>query len=292
MLILGGTRACARGSAPARLVMVILGALLITGCSDKPQREPEPAPTVRGLGSRKATTQRADPTAEGAAHCFSLPLYEPLDDAWAVTSESALDPVMTELWRQNGMRVRLLDPARYEEFQKALPRAFGAEAQRLIAGGEPIAVRVSAPTDRRLRVTLVTGDDGPRVESLSRGEPQFFVNLQDTQDGRVVAEVTPHLYQPRVTVQPRSPLESRFDGRKFSELTLRTVLTRGRLLVIGLEETPQRPRATQPATQPAPERRDETRLSDLFLTAQRMRRPTQVLLVIGLPASKDDAAKD
>lgn len=281
--------------------------LLAAGCkSDKPDRRPEPPPKVRDLGSGKPATQPVQLT-EGVVERFSLPLYEPLDKAWAVTVQDPIDPVMLELWRQNGMRVALLDPTQYGAFVEALPQGIGREAKRLILQSRPIPLAVSARTTRAREVELITGDDGPRDETIPAGTPQFLVSLQPAEDGRVVASVTPHVHHRRVSVVPRSPLEALYDGRAFEELTLRSVLTDGRLLVIGLEEIPERPEpapTTQPATQPAvdpnepllgetqpAEARPKTRLSDLLLTAERLKRPTQMLVIVGLPTREQEAPR-
>ena len=164
---------------------------------------------------------------------LDLPLLGPgLDEAWRLVDESDLDAAELAAWRDNGLRVGLLDRKKWRSFVRDLPQAVNARVERFVTDDRPTLLLASRSLDEAFEVALPDCQDSPSVDPVTRGRLQLLIRLMPGKSGRRVMQLTPHHHVPKTSILPRSARDKLLEGRLYTELSLRVELPPGMLLVI------------------------------------------------------------
>ncbi len=272
---------------------------------------------------KRSETTNAEPAKPAIFAQFTridLPLTADLESVWALAHTASLEPGQLSLWQANGMRVGVIEAADTKAFREGLASAVGNRVQRLHGRSEGrVPLALSPPLAKPLRVQVLDAlDTKPRSVVLAApARCQFLLDLKPTEHGQMQVMLTPHHHVPRVTVAVRTPQEKMLDGVLFDGLTLRALLRRDDMLIIGMNriDPPKPPKDdnTSPPAEPATD--DDTssdgepnegsttpdegapdtvpakpdrpglhwlpnRLATPLLAATHQRRPVQMLLVV------------
>ncbi len=281
------------------LVLLTLGVSM----SCQPGSRKEPLPTFRDLGStrqREITPQTQPQANRIRVTRIQLPAEISLDNAWALTKLPDIDAKTLELWRDNGLRVRLLDTAQTEQFSKALQPVLDSEQLLVIASRHDLMAISPNRLRGAIHLPISDGDGKVTVAELPPGVTRFLLRIISDNDANVSVELTPQHYWPRTTLLPREPQESELDGLVFDALRIRVPLPPNQYLIVGVDppvptetETssktmigvPTSQPTNHPATQPTElKRARRLRLADLLLKLDSggRRKPRQILLVFAL----------
>ena len=182
---------------------------------------------------------------------FILPLREPIDQAWSLVGTDGLDPSIVEAWRVNGMRIGLLARNQWETFVDSLPRALHTQMDRIHAADQAIPILASRVLTETVELELPWIGDAVKVETIIKGRCQLLVQVRNTQLG-LVAQLTPHHYLQRVTLEPRSAVDKNLEGRAFDEMSI-TAPFADRDLVVVTVDLPSIESATDPPANEPPQ---------------------------------------
>ncbi len=153
---------------------------------------------------------------------------------WASIDEAALASSETHAWRDNGIRVGVLKETRLGAFVETLPTSSIAPIRWVTIPASATPVPVSPVVNRPIRFFLANPDGQHETVRLTSGRLQLLARAVPDEETGGVLELTPHVYEPRTTLQPRTPQEKALDGRVLDWLTLHVPLRLDGLLVMGL----------------------------------------------------------
>ncbi|MAE65248.1 MAG: hypothetical protein CMJ18_13335 [Phycisphaeraceae bacterium] len=274
------------------------------GCAPlTPRREPLPrlseiAPTPPD----DAWPERFDPPPRARVLCVHLARPDPPPEAWKLVEPIGLSPSVLARWAANDMRAGTLEPENLEAFHAALMPVLGSKRSVFLGSDHFMPQHTTGPLTGRVPLAL-TGVKGETSKiELDGGRLRLLIRVRRTDDGNVEVDVAPHHHRRKRTPEPRSPLETVFDGTVFDDLRLRH--TGDRLLVLGLPprppETKKPPAEPDPATEAKPEAEPDeqvveppvseplfepqvivpTRLGPLLFTTHHRDGPVQVMVIL------------
>ena len=222
-----------RSCAVAALVMM-------AACSSTPTPD-EDLPSMTEVRSdaeeqaRRVIPKSAD-TSRGIASFqkIDLPLDQSVDEAWALVNEGAFPELTRGVWNANGLRVGLLARSDVNEFVRKLPPAQGLNRSQLLGSEHPTPILRTPRLTGQARIDLTVPPMSVREVEVSGGRLQLLARLVHDDRRILVLDLLPHHHVPRLTLEPRSPLEKQLDGRIFNELGLRVEIPSTHMLVVGL----------------------------------------------------------
>lgn len=283
------------------ICLVLLTLVTATGC--QPGSHHEPLPTFHELGSRRqrdAVPQTQPQVNRVRVTRIQLPAEISLDNAWALTKLPDVDALTLELWRDNGLQVRILDAAQTEQFSKALPSPLNTEQSLVIASRHDLMAISSNRLREAVHLPVHDGDGKVTKVELPPGLARFLLRIVSEENASISVELTPQHYWPQTTLLPREPQESELDGLVFEALRLRVSLHPNQYLIVGVvppmstaietsSETTNNISTSQPTSFPATQPTEVKRirplqLADLLLKLDSgsRRKPRQILLVFTL----------
>ena len=173
---------------------------------------------------------------EAMIRVVALPLDQRLNEVWDHVDRDVLPGVTQRVWRENGLRVGVVGGQALSQMVKAMPQPVAQEYTRMIGSERrqpihtgpkltaPVTLNTAMPNEPARRVRL----RGGRARLLARMRPR------PDRPGSVILSLTPHHYEPRLSVKPRPATEQALDGRIFDDLSVRFAVPTGHFAVIGL----------------------------------------------------------
>lgn len=229
-------------------------ALLLAACSSSPPPAELPSLATIPSDAEAAARRIIPPTtspAQGVAsfQSIDLSLHESPDAAWALVDETAIPALTRGVWNANGLRIGLLPRAKVDAFVRRLPPAQGISRAQLLGSELPSPILQTPRLTGYATIDLTIPPMAVNEIEITGGRLQLLGRLTRDRHGTLVLDLLPHHHVPKVTLQPRSPLEKQLDGHIFDQLTLRVEIPPTQMLVVGL----YRPWPTSTDAPPSPE---------------------------------------
>jgi len=180
---------------------------------------------------------------------FTFALSADLTDVWEHVSEDGLDEGRVRLWRDNGIRVGIIDADSRKPFLESLPQVVNHRAQVQTLSSKWARLIAGPPLNQPLPIVLVNTPDIQTHLQLSGGRCQMLVRMEEADEGMRKLEIAPHHHRVGPSIRVRTPEQIALEGRIFEELTLRAPLMRDepKWLVIAWKPPPP-PQAKQTTT--------------------------------------------
>lgn len=275
-------------------VLALMLLLVVGGCQAGGGAPEMGFPTLNEIASRVTPVLPEDgeqPFADSGSRAWvmvrqaDLALSWSMDEAWELMDESVLSGEARRWYRDNGVRMGVLNAGDLEALAERLPAPAAMHQSRVTDAGHPVELRRSPRLSGQVALAL-PGVDEP--EPASGGVMRLLAQLRGEDPGRVSMAVVPHHHLPRQSLMPRDALERELDGRVFEELAARVDLPAGRVLVIGLHHELEFELEDDERDDPAAVLAEAERLADelpanlgrALLTARRAGRPVQVLVMV------------
>ncbi len=246
----------ARPVMTAMLAAGVMGAAL-TGCGSQqtaPAQEHLPRLTELSRAQDSADSDSFDHGVVAVASVVRiwLPGHLAIEELWKDTALHVLSEAELEHWRANQLTAAVMNRVDIPAFLQKLSANYGIRQQMITLAYELSPLEPANP--RQAQQLAVVDIQGMR-ETTGKGQLQFLL-AADAQSGDwVKLTMLPHLHQPRVSLLPRTHVEAALDGRMYSELMLRALLTPGKVLLVApslpaqvFDDTP--PEEIVPAPQP------------------------------------------
>lgn len=186
-------------------------------------------PGLPGLPDPKMTDTAGD--TPGVPRAMQQLLVQRLlfkrDDARVNFALKLLDvpPISDEalaLWRSNGMLWACCERDKLPMLMSNLPRPIDSFQYQATAGHAPLPIGLSGRLINSQRVRYFERPGESKLVKLTGGRYQMLMQLTEAKerDEPMRVELTPHHYNPRATLLPRSPNQKSRDGTTFDALQL------------------------------------------------------------------------
>jgi len=179
---------------------------------------------------------------------FTFPINHSIESAWSHIDHEAIPRQTRQAWRDNGIRLGLLDGSNLNDFREALPQSLNARQARLFAADQPTPLQKSPPLREPVRVQMPANAGGEEDLQAEDGRIALLTRARSDGAGQRFIHLIPQHHKREVSLEPRNPLEKELDGRLFNELAVRLPAPRDKFLVLALH---------RPWPEPPDERRQQ-----------------------------------
>lgn len=213
---------------------LLLGVLLV-GCATAP---PMPEGQIRKIDPGTPAPEPGlllpdtDPV-RWVSRRLSIPLGQPVEEAWAFADETVLNELSRAVWNGNGLRLGVLPASRGPVLTSVLGRTADRRDTQILSYGFPEEIRESPTLRAEFFADLTLPPRPVTMEFFTRGRLRMLMASRPLSNGATRVTLTPQHYLRRTTLLPRSPQERKLDGRVFNELAVEVTVGRRDILLLG-----------------------------------------------------------
>ncbi|MEO0514859.1 MAG: hypothetical protein AAF086_06135 [Planctomycetota bacterium] len=169
---------------------------------------------------------------------LSIPLGQPVEDAWALADESVLNEFSRAVWNGNGLRLGVMPASRGRAMAQTLGSDIDHRDTQILSYGFPEEIRESPTLRAEFFADLTIPPRPVTMEFFTRGRLRMLMASRPLGNGSTRVTLTPQHYLRRTTLLPRSPQERKLDGRVFDELTIEVTVGPRDILLLGFYQPP------------------------------------------------------